>query len=250
MTCAKIKYYTVVETLLWSSPSKPCTADFVWWHECSQRPGKAADSFRGLRFSMAVSLPTLRASARSSSLPLLSTCSWLSNRIDNGISHKWFFLLSKCKWARWPPGAWWWGPAYPAALLCALLGSHEEGAKTPFRRCCYWPVVGTVNCSDSTFLGLTTCHSEAKQAAALHTFWNRQGNRFRWPIGNFQSLTLKMFVNTPENVTWMSTHVHSNHYMCTVPAEQFFLIIWLNFAEGRVAWALFIFNFIWILFQF
>lgn len=65
------------------------------------------------------------------------------------------------------------GPHRLVAKLCALLGSHRKGgSKAHPTDIVMGSSGGTVSCPNRTFFGLTTCHLEAKQAAALHVLWN------------------------------------------------------------------------------
>lgn len=116
---------------------------------------------------------------------------------------------------------------------------------------------GPVNRSDRAFFGLPTCHSEAKQASASHVFWNARENRGGG--GHFQSLSLRVSVNTSQNVTWKSTHLIilslvrymccHRHSACSSRGTIFKETVCLSFAQGKVAWAPFPFrrHFIWIL---
>lgn len=142
------------------------------------------------------------------------------------------------------------GPPCPMA--------QEGGSKDPLPDVSRLPG-GTVNRSDRAFFGLTTCHAEAERASASHVFWNARENRDG--NGHYQSLSLRMSVNTSQNVTWMSTHLiilslvrsmcRHHHSACSSRGTIFEKIISLNFAQGKVAWALFTVHrhFIWILSQ-
>lgn len=153
------------------------------------------------------------------------------------------------------PQTWWWGtilrvvgPACLSALLCALLGSHKrEGAKTPPQRCrcsVWW------HCKlfrqDFLWPYYLPLRSKAGCCLTRALEWPRKP-RCGWTLGHLQSLTLKIFINPPQNAKWMATHVFAVVIpVVNVPPPLFSLlfqrtillnIICLNFVKGKVAGA-------------
>lgn len=124
-------------------------------------------------------------------------------------------------------------PPCLVVLLCALLRSHKmERAKPPIPECvALWTFQKELSLA---WPPGTTCF-----LGQLRKQW------FRWTLGHFQSLALRMLVNTPQNVMWMSNHivivviskvnVSPPSFSLLFQREDFFLIC-LNFAEGKVVW--------------
>lgn len=153
------------------------------------------------------------------------------------------------------PQTLWWGtvlrvvgPPCLSALLCALLGWHKrEGAKTPAQRCrcsVWWHC----NLFRQDFLWPYYLPLRSKAGCCLTCVleWPRKA-RCGWTLGHLQSLTLRMFINTPQNATCMATLVFTVVIpMVTVLPPPFSLlfqrtillkIICLNFVKGKVAGA-------------
>lgn len=113
------------------------------------------------------------------------------------------------------------GPHGLAAMLCALLGLRRKGgSKGPPQRYCDGSVWWQCKLSKEDFLWpfYLPLRSKAGCCPARVLEWLRKQIQMNcWVCSVF---ALRMFVNTPENVTWMSMHVvvaviRKGHVFCS-----------------------------------